>query len=26
MIQSMTGYAAAAADSPRGTLSLELRS
>ncbi len=25
MIQSMTGYAAAAADSPRGTLSLELR-
>ena len=26
MIQSMTGYAAASADSPRGTLSLELRS
>ncbi len=26
MIRSMTGYAAAAADSPRGTLSLELRS
>ena len=26
MIQSMTGYAAAAADSPRGRLSLELRS
>jgi uncharacterized protein (TIGR00255 family) len=26
MIQSMTGYAAATADSPRGTLSLELRS
>jgi len=26
MIRSMTGYAAASADSPRGTLSLELRS
>jgi uncharacterized protein (TIGR00255 family) len=26
MIQSMTGYAAASADSPRGTLSIELRS
>ncbi|HVC11669.1 MAG TPA: YicC/YloC family endoribonuclease [Burkholderiales bacterium] len=26
MIQSMTGYAAAAAESPRGTLTLELRS
>ncbi|HVB47938.1 MAG TPA: YicC/YloC family endoribonuclease [Burkholderiales bacterium] len=26
MIQSMTGYAAAAAESPRGTLNLELRS
>src|SRR6266446_1063643 len=26
MIQSMTGYAAASADSPRGRLSLELRS
>jgi uncharacterized protein (TIGR00255 family) len=26
MIQSMTGYAAASADSPRGTLGLELRS
>jgi len=25
-IRSMTGYAAAAGDSPRGTLSLELRS
>ena len=26
MIQSMTGYAAASAESPRGRLSLELRS
>ena len=26
MIRSMTGYAAASADSPRGTLSIELRS
>jgi uncharacterized protein (TIGR00255 family) len=26
MIQSMTGYAAASADSPRGRLSIELRS
>src|SRR5258707_13128062 len=26
MIQSMTGYAAASADSPRGRISLELRS
>jgi len=26
MIRSMTGYAAASADSPRGTLAIELRS